>query len=1396
MKRIANRLAEWISQPWSRLQRRFERARPGSVLIMVVGLLVLLALMGTAYVSSARIERYAVTAGVGQRTLRESVDSYARQLLDSVKSMVGQDAGNVITAPTDPQAAMNFLAIGQPVLLPDLTVSDLKDSAITTPVWPRVSRFTGEKFESPYGLGNTLASFQYQDDPSSYLAPTNIVINYTSTSGVATDPALYGQTRTYPAFSQYVIDPTDVTQRKWYSPPGQPANSPSAGPFIAGDATGMGIADTAMKRLSSGSIMGVDFYGGIRVIDNGSKINLNTAWTSQRDLDKLNNCYNFFPCDIDLLGMMNVISSASYAISKEMNAINTRRFIALGQPRRDDAGVNHTDFAYLNNANEFWMQLGGRPGNPNALVNFGDPVGGKFGRPFGDSDTAGLVYHGGLINWGNPLSKLDTLMSNPPAPNAAVKGNDSIFAGAANALVNSQNQFSYFAANNVGYWYDWYTNFDDTPSTLVGDGIKFPFASQPLIKSVSGQQYRPIRQLLAGSNPVANMVTQIPFSVMPAEAKTNSLPVSRVVNPGIHPHKAGLNTSGFPDLWRAFINVMGGSYTNAAGLVQFTVPGDPLTIPAYPALTPPQLDDATLLNQNQGTFRNVLRDVNSGSTVNSSGLTSTTAEKYRDINLKSYKGGRLTTAFDSKNVLLLRAALAAVNVRTLRETHGTTAGTNFFIPRIAEQTISLTTVGANAGSVDVMCYGVSAQPFITEVYACTDGTPHTDAKGVKTQNTNGLVVIKLFNPYPYPLLLTGYRFAIVDRRITPPLTYPAMKTSTYPLTSVISIPANGTTMLTNYTGAGNDNYWPSYMNVAAPTAGPKCVQVKELTNVLEGSTVSGPQSKGSEFVLLAPVLSGSGTGIVPVDSYDFTGLKLNGAAKTMINWHYVRAQGKLPANRWKCVYPGEYNASNAAKIGTGGTYTTPRMEGTEVSLEYDPAAKKDDPWDPLTTGYIPPTTKIDVGSSADNSASYPNPYNGIELCNVDSAGFHDVTALKRFPYGGFARAGDVLQVPFIGHYIVLPPGTAASPGTFPTTVMEVNPVTMDSSLVDDNDSNDDAAEHLGRFIPIAQIGPSVGITPKYDDYSPYGYYTSKDPDTGQILAQNAALKASPTGEKLAYWRYRWAMGVTDQFTTVSNPESDYYPNMIPAAWLGTGVNAPKPVLNTKGATVNVNEYATEGLVNINSASWRVLAAMEMIPKLKDPTGAFNARLAKLIVRYRDVDDGIPRTYPSPYPAAPALAGMPRPLQGHGAFKSVMELNKVFDPFTPANTFQNGLGLLPLTAAATDPADVTYFGWGNYSPGPFLGATNVVPVLKGKPLDNRTDADHDWMPSTLMVRRISNLISLRSDSFTAYVIVQGWRNTQTPYPELVIQKRLAVLLDRSSLGNATTGLPTPYTVPTD
>src|SRR5690348_14311420 len=60
-----------------KIQRRFQASRPGSVMILVVTLLVLMALIGTAYISTARTDRYTV--------FQHEVNTQAEVLMEAVK---------------------------------------------------------------------------------------------------------------------------------------------------------------------------------------------------------------------------------------------------------------------------------------------------------------------------------------------------------------------------------------------------------------------------------------------------------------------------------------------------------------------------------------------------------------------------------------------------------------------------------------------------------------------------------------------------------------------------------------------------------------------------------------------------------------------------------------------------------------------------------------------------------------------------------------------------------------------------------------------------------------------------------------------------------------------------------------------------------------------------------------------------------------------------------------------------------------------------------------------------------------------------------------------------------------------------------------------------------------
>ena len=109
----------------------------------------------------------------------------------------------------------------------------------------------------------------------------------------------------------------------------------------------------------------------------------------------------------------------------------------------------------------------------------------------------------------------------------------------------------------------------------------------------------------------------------------------------------------------------------------------------------------------------------------------------------------------------------------------------------------------------------------------------------------------------------------------------------------------------------------------------------------------------------------------------------------------------------------------------------------------------------------------------------------------------------------------------------------------------------------------------------------------------------------------------------------------------------------------------------------------------------------------------------------------------------------------------------------------------------------------------VGSANVVDVRQGDifPVDTvnpfplysiappSDGVARDFKERFLAITRISNMITTRSDSFTAYLLVQGWRNAGTTSATMVSQKRLAFILDRSQVSPTnftvqSTNVPTP------
>jgi hypothetical protein len=587
--------------------------------------------------------------------------------------------------------------------------------------------------------------------------------------------------------------------------------------------------------------------------------------------------------------------------------------------------------------------------------------------------------------------------------------------------------------------------------------------------------------------------------------------------------------------------------------------------------------------------------------------------------------------------------------------------------------------------------------------------------------------------------------------------------------------------------------------------------------------------------------------MVPVDSYDFTGLPLvsggtpqfTTSATAANEWYYIRPSPMAGDSRksWHFVYPGHiavptYKApppNPIPRLIDGTIYTSPGASSAAVPAGISQALLKAQNIANATKPLPSPQYTLPLGANSLYTGGPSDEQNGVatltykdiplELNNADFGGPNagrTNTALaepNEFPFGGFPRNGDILEVPYIGAYrLMIQAGV-----TWQT--IEMNPVTMDSVMAlglaqsawnetlptgaleptttPPNPNGADpiygilqtrpnpfpsfAIEQVGRFCPLGPAEFPPGALPVYTN-APNDYF----------LSPNPASPASPT------WLYHWATRLFD-YLTVQSPQQDFLPDVDPGVtdpnvsntitpnpppsqyMPGVPTAVPQSVSNVAAGVFNgeplnppgqSEEAATvEGLVNINTAPWRVLAAVPWVP----PTSMYpnhavdNANIAVSIAYYRDVNDG---------------SVSPPAVHPHGPFKSIFELGSVpiyapiggsdvGAPGKPLRDFlATSVGLTPPVVTTADQGDLTQVYTAN-SPNPVVG---------------------DFKYQYMMINRVSNLVTTRSDSFTAYILLQGWRNAETPGATLAVQRRAAFLIDRSGITPINNNSPTVNFVP--
>jgi hypothetical protein len=1264
MKRILKATAEALDRAQARfLRSRLKISRRGSVLIIVVALLVLMAIIGTAYISTARTDRGAAATNSQnteiQLLLQGVEDMASSQIIADVNPYVTTETINGVpvtinatrfrTANTtyktyNSAGAVNLTDADQwlsdrvPVLL-DPTVAE---GSTNPPIWHFLSLPPTNIFESPTGgtYGGTATTL-------------------TTTTPAGADRVDYEPTyvtaggTNYPALNYYYYNTTTGTWG-W---------SPSA--YLAADTDGDGIADAGLFRLPCGEINGVTYYGAYRIVDNAAAVNASVAWTPQAVTLSPQQTLpgNFWPTNVDLG------TDSTGLVADSLTNLNTFRFGSTGPSLTPSEGS--FGFSYETTYDAAWHELDRRLQNPAtgyAAMSISDSAAMAHRFVIRDSNASQSAFEQYL-----PISTLNN------APTQA------------------------YLASDIANWY--------------GNNFNYTIGQQATTMS--------LRSLLVGRNPVSNFVmskfgpasvalpgaaynaaTAYTFGdwvsynghayvcIQPNSGQTPPTTATTAGNgiPGYYadsafwvyepwynaPIKTSVNTASFAQLWLAYWSVMCDTQ-NAA-----------------PA---PQVNSATTVGANM--FRSSLRYTNGAIPGVANGPLSATQE------------------------LQLRAAIAAANTIDLRNTFNSASGNPGGVfpttvgwlanPNIQSTVLQLENYagGSPAPQYGAVVYGNKPQPYITEVYADNDPT--------LVSGTLGYIAIELYNPYPYPITLNSWALVTIPRANgsagTPLVATPIASTMTGGsnwASAPPTIPAKGFCVLAN--GATPAGY----------TTGPTAT-VGSATDPLY--IVPGLEAAfGNDLVLMRPMALAAGPGSntftvpngVPVDSYDFTGLNTQTtfAAGNCYEWLYLR-DSTLP---WHCVYPGPFNPT----AGQDGQH--PRFLGTAVPLA-------------INTAGTPRTLDISsLGKAGSITASYTGTaYSSmpIQLNNVDFGGPVKLQANGNyFPFGQFPRNADIMQVPFIGAYKIYDPTGA--------NLLEMNPITLDAAYAAWTSSDQTAGvasvyanQNIGRFAPWYQ-----------NDY-----------------ATNAPSN--------------WTTRLFD-YLTVQDPADDYLPNASPVDYyLGTGAKfTPMPIANSKSTIANAvttnpgsateDTVPVDGLININTAPWRVLATLPWSDAQYSPTndgGKLNAAIAQAIVNYRD---GYYSTVSGSY------------VSGNGPFKTIFDLNRVV---AAANSSMTGV-VAPVQLVNTCGS----YALNGYmptapTPAPSNNDGDLTPLYATSNANGwatSSGVNNDFQTWNLAISRVSNLITTRSDSYTVYVLVQGWSNAGTAGAKLVVQRRAAFIVDRSGM----------------
>lgn len=1089
----------------------------------------------------------------------------------------------------------------------------------------------------------------------------------------------------------------------------------------AADADGDGIADGALHELFRSPRDGVWYFTGLRVVDNAAAINANTAWSRDQDFGGArSDLRSAFPSGVGLLELL-----PTSLRDRDMAAINSWRFNGGASLQAFNAdpvtlAISSRGDASFNTLGEaLWMGLGRRIGNPAPSSN------NTFFQPFPISDSAALAYRFVMVNpevEPGDIEKATLAATGNPDNfgNRAALPVDSLYRSAPN-FVGGWKQYGRPKDNSgsyVGDYYDvleaWHRNFD------------YP-----------NNRYNP-RPLLTTHNPISN-------AMFHARIETNG--DGALDEPG-HPEMLAYESSG---LWNA-------SRTYRVGeVVQFDADGTgPLPERSYVCLregsgnSPPGPGASAYTpygyiygwqgNQhweaqawtrspmktslNTASFRDAWRGfwnamVRTGRYTSAPAPAVTTAPFARNV-IRHLNGPQTTV----QQNLILRAAQAAVNLLDIRDADDDISSRRVILYADAPSTTTNKYDVRGTARHEVMVFGNEKQPFLTEVLFYFENPNYPPDPNVPPPDPpvppKKYIAIELYNPYPTAIKLTNWRLAMVER--------PA--------------PA----------GAVNTA-------APAPTAAQlqlKLEEVADLTSLIEipgnGFVVIENSLENRPPGMMAP---GVTTKVVSkLDDIFPVVTKETTEARTKHELYILRprrADGTLSrSTRPDNTYDeGSITGANLHEL-----VPVDQFDLADVKLpvkgESTPGAGDSDPQN-LRMSYERPNS-----ASTAWQCVFPGMYRRNGTLLPKSGNNEGALTLRVGPY----HMGFVERSAATGSL-----GRESSSCTFRDKEITLPlPLNKPEWSADNRLGSGQSRFPYGFFkydgevmrVPfiggyrIRQVSADGTLTQPSNTFVELN---SPSMDAQMARAQPANsrvpdVKQYLTGEFLGRFcpsTYQQADpgsgvgflgGVTEYFTVLA-PHDDYLPDVSPdlyGVYDGAGnfvpLREPDAVANSAAFNANVSEdrLGVQGKININTAHWATLA---MLPLVVDPSGAVDnsatIAMARLI---GDADDQFSAIF--------------RP-----TYESVMQMYMR-----------------------------RYLKWGTSVANPTPSDPRITPIAPSTRIVLSNPGSFDFEREYGNFMRLSNLLSTRSDCFTVYIVVEGWRDAYTPNAKRVLQRRVALLVDRS------------------